>query len=116
MEEKFVYMTEAQVAERKAKIDAIEGLAELRAARNDAADAGPDTFLEAFRKYDELRVKYPRARAYLVAEHLIREQTPIEVRLGSRAMDKILNGEDPEAVIQEMRQGLDAFLLAQQGD
>ena len=35
MEEKYVYMTAEQIEERKAKVAAIEGLAELRAAIKD---------------------------------------------------------------------------------
>ena len=116
MEDKFVYMTPEQIEERKAKIAAIEGLDELRAAIDDANNAEADAFMDKFRKYDELRVKYPRARAYLLAERMISTEIPIEVRMGSRAMEKILDGEDPEAVVHEMRQGLYAFYLAQQGD
>lgn len=107
MEEKFVYMTEEQIADRKAKVAAIEGLAELRA----AIAAGNKTVWEI----DELRAKYPRAAAYLEAERWFYTEDPVKVRLASRAFEKILDGEDPEAVIQEMSQGLDAFYLAQEG-
>ena len=106
MEEKFVYMTTEQVDERKAKIDAIEGLAELRAAIK----------ASEYSNINALRAKYPRAAAYLEAERWIATENIIKVRLGSRAMEKILDGEDPETVIQEMSRGLDAFYLAQQGD
>lgn len=115
MEDKFVYMTAEQIEERKAKVAAIEGLDELRAAKADAVDAQPDAFYDKFHKYCELRVKFPRAAVYLEAERWISTEDPIKVRLGSRAMEKILDGEDPEAVIQEMSQGLDAFYLAQEG-
>ena len=115
MEDKFVYMTAEQIEERKAKIAAIEGLDELRAAKADARDAETDAFLDKFHKYYELRVKYPRAAVYLEAERWIATEDTIKVRLGSRAMEQILNGEDPEAVIQQMSQGLDAFYLAQEG-
>ncbi len=127
MEEKFVYMTPEQIEERKAKVAAIEGLAELRAAiknRNDHFQAkmrferGELVDIPAYRsgEIQELEKKYPRATAYLEAERWIYSQNPVKVRLASRAMEKILAGEDPEAVIQEMSQGLDAFYLAQQGD
>ena len=129
MEEKFVYMTTEQVDERKAKIDAIEGLGEIRAAIKSWVNyhRAKQEFERGEREFedvpahkpgevDALRAKYPRAAAYLEAERWISTENPIKVRLGSRAMEKILDGEDPEAVIQEMSQGLDAFLLAQQGD
>lgn len=102
MEEKFVYMTAEQIEQRRAKIAAIEGLAEIKAA---------DDLNEKMK----LRQQYPRAAAYLEAERWIATNTPIKVRLGSRAMEKILNGEDPETVLVEMSKGLDAFYMAQEG-
>ena len=128
MEAKEVYMTEEQIAERRAKVAAIEGLTELRAAVKDwaiflnakaAFDRG-EIGIEAVPAYDHSKVealekKYPRAAAYLEAEKWIYSQNPVKVRLASRALEKIIDGEDPEAVIQEMRQGLDAFFLAQEG-
>lgn len=116
MEDKFVYMTEEQIAERKAKVAAIEGLAELRAAIADCRNSTlAVSFIANVRKHDELRAKYPRAAAYLEAERWIYSQNPVKVRLAARALEKILDGEDPEAVIQEMSKGLDAFFLAQEG-
>ena len=117
MEDKFVYMTPEQIEERKAKIAAIEGLAELSHASYAISNAVfADDILNKLYKHRELRAKYPRAAAYLEAEQWISTEDPIKVRLGSRAMEKILDGEDPEAVILEMQGGLDAFNLAQQGD
>lgn len=107
MEAKEVYMTDEQIEARRAKVAAIEGLAELRA----AIAVGNKTVWEI----DELRAKYPRAAAYLEAERWIYSQNPVKVRLASRALEKILDGEDPEAVILEMSKGLDAFFLAQEG-
>lgn len=107
MEAKEVYMTTEQIEERRAKVAAIEGLAEIRA----AIAGGKKTVGEI----DELRAKFPRAAAYLEAERWIYSQNPVKVRLAARALEKILDGEDPEAVIQEMSQGLDAFFLAQEG-
>lgn len=115
MEEKFVYMTEEQIEERRAKVAAIEGLAELRAAQADLSKAGIDDLADMLQKRDELWSKYPRAAAYMEAERWISSENPVKVRLGSRAMEKILDGDDPEAAIQEMSQGLDAFFLAQEG-
>lgn len=129
MEERFVYMTPQQIEDRKAKVAAIEGLADLRAAiknRHDYFQAkmqferGEIDFesVPVYRSGEvkELEKKYPRAAAYLEAERWINSEDPVKIRLGSRAMEKILNGEDPGAAIQEMSQGLDAFSLAQQGD
>ena len=129
METNFVYMTTEQIEERKAKIAAIEGLDEIRAAITNRFayfqakmrfERGEIEFEDVPvynpGEVDALEKKYPRAAAYLETERWISSQNIIKVRLGSRAMEKILNGEDPEAVIQEMSQGLDAFYLAQQGD
>ena len=107
MEAKEVYMTAEQIEARRAKVAAIEGLAEIRA----AISAGNKTVGEI----DELRAKYPRAAAYLEAERWIYSQNPVKVRLAARALEKIIDGEDPEAVIQEMSHGLNAFFLAQEG-
>lgn len=115
MEEKYVYMTAEQIQERKAKVAAIEGLAEIRAALADCRNASPDDLWDKTQKSDELRAKYPRAAAYLEAERWIYSENPVKVRLGSRALEKIIDGEDPEAVILEMSKGLDAFFLAQEG-
>ena len=128
MEDKFVYMTDEQIAERRAKVAAIEGLAELRAAIKNRSnyfvakmqfERGEIDF-EAVPVYrsgeiKELEKKYPRASVYLEAERWIYSQNPVKVRLAARALEKLLDGEDPEAVIQEMSQGLDAFYMAQEG-
>jgi hypothetical protein len=115
MEEKYVYMTAEQIEDRRAKVAAIEGLAELRAAQADCRNAGPDDLRDKIQKSDELRAKYPRAAAYLEAERWIYSANPVKVRLASRALEKILDGEDPEAVILEMSRAHDAFYLAQEG-
>lgn len=127
MEGNFVYMTTEQIEKRRAQIASIEGLAEIRAAisawvkyhqakmevergdreYDDMPDYNPG-------ELGELKQKYPRAAAFLEAELWAYSSTPIKVRLGSRAMEKILDGEDPAAVLDEMRQGLDAFNMAQQ--
>ena len=127
MEANEVYMTDEQIAERKAKVAAIEGLAEIRAAIKDQYayfqakmefERGDRLDMPPYKPYevDNLRKKYPRAAAYLEAERWIYSENPVKVRLAARALEKILDGEDPEAVIQEMSRGLDAFYLAQQGD
>ena len=126
MESNFVYMTTEQIEDRKAKIAAIEGLAEIDAAIKESIDYHQakmeyergDRDFDDIPKYNpnlvsDLRKQYPRAAAYMEAELWIRNGDPIKVRLGSRAMEKILDGADHTDVLDEMRQGLDAFNLAQ---
>lgn len=106
----------------------IEGLKEIRAARKawvnyhvakTKFERGEIDF-EDIPAYNpnlcsELEKKYPGAAVYLEAERWISTGDPIKVRLGTRGMEKILNGEDPEAVIQEMSRELDVFRMAQEG-
>ena len=126
MEAKEVYMTTEQIEERKAKIAAIEGLAEIKAAiaAGIRYHQAKMEFERGEREFEDvpannpgevnaLKQKYPRAAAYLETEQWIRFGTPIKVRLGSRAMEKILDGEDPDEVLNEMKNGLDAFNMAQ---
>lgn len=128
METKFVYMTTEQIEERRAKVAAIEGLAEIRAAtaawvnyhQAKARFENGEIDFEDVPAYNpneliDLKKKYPRAAAYLEAEQWIYSQDPVKVRLAARALEKIISGEDPEAVLDEMRQGLDAFNMAQEG-
>lgn len=63
---------------------------------------------------EALRAKYPRAAAYLEAERWSFSGVPIKVRLGTRACERLLDGEDPHAVLDDMSKELDAFYLAQQ--
>ena len=128
MEANEVYMTEEQIEERRAKIAAIEGLDEIKAAV--AASVKYHYAKMLFERGDieiedvpknnpneisNLEKRYPRAAAYLEAERWISTKNPVKVRLGSRAIEKILNGEDPYAVLDEMSKGLDAFYMAQEG-
>lgn len=62
----------------------------------------------------ELEQKYPRAAAYRKAEQWTRSGEPIKVRLGKQACVRLLNGEDCNTVLEDMRRELDAFNLAQQ--
>ena len=128
MEGNFVYMTTEQIEERKAKIAAIEGLEEIK-----AATAAWVNYHQAKARFErgeidiadvpaynpnersDLRKKYPRAAVFLEAERWINTENPVKVRLGSRAMEKILNGCDPYAVLDEMSKELDAFNMAQGG-
>lgn len=101
---------------KRAKIDAIEGLNELRKAINDI-----DRYHRAFDRMmedenndgvrppkrptmnvEELKAKYPRAAAYLKAEKFATGAHYVKANAGSKALDKIINGEDYTAAIAEM--------------
>ena len=126
MENKYVYMTTEQVEDLREKVNAIEGVAEIKAAIRASINYHQakmelergDRFIEDMPAYNpnevsDLKKKYPRAAAFLEAERWVSADNPVKVRLGSRAMQKILNGDDPAAVLDEMSKGLDAFYLAQ---
>lgn len=128
MEDRYVYMTPEQIEERKAKIAAIEGLDELKAARSALVNyhQAKQEFERGEREYEDvpvynpneyadLRKRYPGAAVYLEADAWITTGTPIKVRLGSRAMEKILNGEDPDTVREFITQELEVFRMAQEG-
>ena len=100
--------------------EVIEGLKELRAAIVAHLQKRYDPQCKAEEMYDTgvidgLRAKYPSAAAYLEAESWSRAAAPIKARLGSAACERLLNGEDPYAVLDDMSKGLDAFYLAQEG-
>ena len=118
MEEVFVYRVDPP----------IEGVAEIRAARAASVNyhQAKMEFERGEREYeqvpknnpgevDALRKKYPRAAAYLEAERWASTGDPIKVRLGTRGMEKIQNGEDPDEVLAYMSRELDAFRMAQEG-
>lgn len=128
MEGNFFYMTTEQIEALKAKVAAIEGLEEIK-----AATAAWVNYHQAKARFErgeidyadvpaynpnersDLRKKYPRAAVFLEAEKWISCENPVKVRLGSRAMEKILNGWDPYLVLDEMNSGLTAFNMAQGG-
>lgn len=110
----------------------IEGLKELRAARSAWVNyhVAKTKFERGEIDYEdvpaynpdlcrELEKKYPRADVYLQAEAWITSGKiagePIKIRLGTRGMEKIRNGEDPAEVLAYMKQELDAFRMAQEG-
>lgn len=108
--------------------EVIEGLAEIRAAitawvNYHQAKAEFERGLRDFadvpvydhREVDTLRAKYPRAATYLEAERWARSGVPIKSRLGTRACERLLAGEDYNTVLEDMSKGLDAFYLAQEG-
>ena len=113
---------ERKAAERQSKIDAIEGLKEIRAASrelnefydryNEAVVNGygilpvkPDIDLDA------LKAKYPRAAAYLKAESYKNAAHYQKSSAGRKALERIINGEPHETVIAEMeREWTDAAM------
>lgn len=100
--------------------EVIEGLKEIREAIAAHIQKRYDPQYKEEEWYDTgvidgLRAKYPRAAAYLEAESWSFCGRPIKVRLGIVACERLMNGEDPYAVLEDMSKGLDAFYLAQEG-
>ncbi len=105
----------AAAEDRKAKIAAIEGLAELQ----DALDAEANYHHEVNRRFEdealssimparpkvnakELAAKYPRAAAYVKAEDWTYASNYAKNAAGRKALERIINGEDHEQVLAEM--------------
>ena len=102
--------------ERKAKIDAIEGLKEIRDAIADLS-RWHEEFEESFNDVgglgvrpkpdydiDGMKKKYPREAAYLKAESYEYASHYHKSSLGKDAKEKIINGEDCAEAISEMEQ------------
>ena len=100
-------------AERKAKIAAIEGLAEILKARAEwdeyyykrekAFESECGIFpAEPKVKINDLKAKYPRAAAYLKAEAYSNASNYRKAAAGQKAVERIINGEDHEVVIADM--------------
>lgn len=100
--------------ERLAKIDAIEGLAELRETMSawatyysDFDRCQDDEMCVTFPSRPSVSVSdakamYPRAAAYIAAEQFSTSEHHVKSQLGSTACDRILSGEDYSDVIAEM--------------
>lgn len=99
--------------ERKAKIAAIEGLKEIKAAR-ESVEEYHRRFNLAMERGDghlpkkpdvnmsELTSKYPRANAYLTAESWAIATNYDKSAAGRKALERIINGEDYETALAEM--------------
>lgn len=113
----------AAEAKRKKKIDAIEGLAEIKIAQQDLADWQRE-FDASFEgenacgglgvrpcpqyDLDAMLAMYPRAAAYLKAEKEA-DSTNYEIRaIGKRAIDRILDGDYQEA-LHKMEEEINDF-------
>lgn len=117
---------EEAAAQRQAKIKAIEGLDELYAAMNAAAD-----YYEAFKRMmedqdndgafppkkpdvtpAEVSAKYPRAAAYVKAEKWSCAAHYAKAAAGRKAQEAIINGADHEAAIEAMEAEWTAYCNA----
>ena len=100
--------------ERQAKIDAIEGLAELRAAYadirswreeyNENIDKGySGVGLRKMPQYDikGMRARYPRAVNYLLAEGMANAAHYRKSGAGKKALERIINGEDGDQALKD---------------
>lgn len=87
---------------RKLRYDFIEG-EDVRFPQRPEVDIGA------------LKEKYPRAAAYLKAEHWYNSPSFKKSALGKKAMDRILAGEDHTTVLDDMQRAWAAFRVAQEG-
>lgn len=106
----------AAAAERKAKINAIEGLNEIQTAiadwerydsefakmMDDERNDGARPPKRPTSNVVELLEKYPRADAYLTAEEFSLADHYVKSNAGKKALEKIINGEDYVAAIAAM--------------
>jgi hypothetical protein len=120
-EEILKYLADKKAAEkaaaeaREAKINAIEGLKELKAAINEQ----DDYYHEINRRFEnealssilptqptanikELKEKYPRAAAYIKAENWKYANNYAKAAAGKKALERIINGENYEQALADM--------------
>lgn len=104
--------------EREAKINAIPGLKEIKAAKEDLENWHYE-FEDSFKDvggmgvrpkpqydFEALYKKYPRASAYLKAEVYSRAANYAKAAAGKKALERIINGEECDAVLSEMESEL----------
>lgn len=102
--------------ERKKKVQGIEGLFDLMAAYvakgiEELSDLVASTDLAT--AIAELEQKYPRAAVYLKAQRWSWSAEQKKSDLGKKAMNRILDGDDPAVVMEEMESSWTAFTVAQ---
>lgn len=107
-------------AERNAKIDAIDGLKELEKIISE----WKNYYYKLNSNYDneykssilptkpnitveEVSAKYPRANAYLTAQSWSLANNFKKVNAGKKALDKIIDGDDYEEAIEQMKAEFD---------
>lgn len=113
---------ENEKAEREAKIQAIEGLKELKA----AIAAQEQYEYERQKRWEseslssimpekpavsvvELKAKYPRAAAYVKAENWTLSNNSGKRQAGKKALERIINGEYHEQVLADMEAEWNAY-------
>lgn len=107
--------------EREAKINAIPGLKEIKAAKEDLENWHYE-WEDSFRDvgglgvrpkpqydFEELYKKYPRANAYLKAEAYSRAANYAKASAGKKALERVINGEDCDTVLPEMEAEWSAY-------
>lgn len=117
---------EAAAKDRQEKINAIEGLQEIRDAKeawyryhdefermmdseyNDGACPPKEPTVNI----EELKSKYPRAAAYIMAENYNCAANYAKSSAGKKALEKIINGEDYAQAIAEMESEWSAYCEA----
>ena len=119
---------EREWREREDKINAIPGLSEIQAAKDDL-ERWHDEWERSFDdvgglgvrpkpKYDfaEMNAKYPRAAAYLKAESYSLAAHDVKASAGRKALEKIVNGEDYEEALKVMEDEWSAYCDAHAWD
>lgn len=107
--------------EREAKINAIPGLKEIKAAKEDLENWHYE-WEDSFRDvgglgvrpkpqydFEELYKKYPRANAYLKAEAYSCAANYAKASAGKKALERVINGEDCDTVLSEMEAEWSAY-------
>lgn len=111
--------------ERKAKIEAIDGLKEIKSAM-DELDAWQAKFERSFygpgavggmgvgpkpaHDIDAMKAAHPRAAAYIMAKDWSFADHDVKASAGKKALEKIINGDDYSAAIDEMQREWDSFI------
>lgn len=97
---------QASASEFQDKINAIPGLKEVESAIEDVATWSYARRNKKPPEYDfqAMEAKYPKAFAYLNARKYERSANRIKAQAGHKAVMKIVNGEDYQAVIAKMEE------------
>lgn len=113
MEAKYEYQVFDE--ERKRKFQSIaDGVYQLMAAFVEKGQNELDS-VKCDQKIAELEKKFPRAAVYLKAQKWSWSTEPKQADLGKAAMNRILDGDDPAVVLEEMESAWAAFNVAQEG-
>ena len=121
MEDMFVYNPASVIPD--ALVKGIEAIKNVTLAwrcydqgRKDYRDGLRDTMPEKPKEgVQEVEQRHFAAAVYLRAEEWIDSRSPILIRLGNQAQERIVNGDDPDTVLADMLNRYNAFKLAQEG-